>query len=124
MPHTTVEYSAAVADTFERRGFAEDLHKTLTTTLGVRLTSCKTRFLRLDEEYLADGSPRYALIHAEVALLSGRAPEVKRELAEAVLALLRRHAAPAPAVEVQFSVALRDLDRETYVKHDEPRVTA
>jgi 5-carboxymethyl-2-hydroxymuconate isomerase len=124
MPHITVEYSGSVADAFDRPAFARELHEALVTVAGGRAAGCKTRFVRLDETYLADGSPGYAMIHTEVALLSGRSPRVKRELNDAVLALLRRHTAPAPAVELQFSVDFRDLDRDSYVKHDEPRVAS
>ncbi|WP_405580741.1 5-carboxymethyl-2-hydroxymuconate Delta-isomerase [Streptomyces sp. NBC_01190] len=123
MPHITVEYSDAVTDAFDRPAFAKDLHEALVTIAGGRAAGCKTRFVRLDETYLADGSPHHAMIHAELALFAGRPPEVKRELTGAVLALLRRHTAPTPALELQFSVDFRDLDRDAYAKHDEPRVT-
>jgi 5-carboxymethyl-2-hydroxymuconate isomerase len=124
MPHITVEYSRSVADAFDRPGFAKDLHEALVTVAGGRAEGCKTRFVPLDEEYIADGAPHHAMIHAELALLSGRTPEVKRELTEAALALLRRHTAPTPAVGLQFSVDFRDLDTEAYAKYLEPRVAS
>jgi 5-carboxymethyl-2-hydroxymuconate isomerase len=124
MPHTIVEYSASVADAFDRPAFGKDLHEALVRIAGGRAGGCKTRFIRLDDTWIADGSPHYAMVHAEIGLLSGRTTEVKRELNEAVLALLRQHTAPLPHLEVQFSVNLRDLERETYTRHDEPRTEA
>ncbi|WP_329131075.1 isomerase [Streptomyces sp. NBC_01476] len=124
MPHITVVYSGTVADAFDRPAFAKDLHETLVTVAGGRLQGCKTRFLRLEETWIADGSPYYAMIHAELALLAGRTAEVKRETTGAVLALLRRHTAVIPAVEVQFSVEWRDVDGDSYARHDEPKVTS
>jgi 5-carboxymethyl-2-hydroxymuconate isomerase len=113
-----------VADAFDRPAFGKDLHEALVRIAGGRAGGCKTRFIRLDDTWIADGSPHYAMVHAEIGLLSGRTTEVKRELNEAVLALLRQHTAPLPHLEVQFSVNLRDLERETYTRHDEPRTEA
>lgn len=124
MPHITVEYSEPLADAFDRPAFAKELHEAIVTVAGGRAGGCKTRFIRLDDTFIADGSAHYAMIHVEIALLSGRATEVKRELAEAALDLVRRHTAPRPGHEVQFSVDLRDLDREVYVRHEEPRAQA
>jgi 5-carboxymethyl-2-hydroxymuconate isomerase len=124
MPHTIVEYSASVADAFDRPAFGKGLHEALVRIAGARAGGCKTRFVRLDDTWIADGSPHYALIHAEIGVLSGRAPEIKRELNEAVLAQLREHTAPLPHLEVQFSVNLHDLDSESYVRHEESRTEA
>jgi 5-carboxymethyl-2-hydroxymuconate isomerase len=121
MPHTTVEYSGTLADAFDRPAFGKALHEALVTIAGGRAGGCKTRFVRHDDLYIADGSPHRAMIHVEIALLSGRSAETKRALATAVLAALREHTAPTPQFEVQFSVDMRDLDRESYVRHEEPR---
>jgi 5-carboxymethyl-2-hydroxymuconate isomerase len=124
MPHITVEYSDTVADAFDRPGFAKDLHQALVTVAGGRAQGCKTRFQRLTETYLADGSGDYAIIHVELALLAGRTPQVKRRLTEAVMESLRRHTAPTPAVELQFSVDYRDIDADAYARHENPKVAS
>jgi 5-carboxymethyl-2-hydroxymuconate isomerase len=121
MPHITVEYSASLADAFDRTGFAKDTHEAIVEIAGGRAGGCKTRFIRLDETYIADGSPHYAMIHVQLAILSGRTEEVKSRLNEAVLALVRERTAPMPQFEVQMSVDLRDLERETYTRYEQPR---
>ncbi|HEY5837195.1 5-carboxymethyl-2-hydroxymuconate Delta-isomerase [Streptomyces sp.] len=125
MPHTTVEFSSDLGSVFDTAGFAEDLHPTIASIADASVEGCKTRFLHpgfVDTDYLhiADGSPRHAMIHVEIALLSGRTTDVKRELGQAVLALVRTHTAPAPAFRIQMSVEIRELDRETYATHVEP----
>ncbi|SHN33522.1 5-carboxymethyl-2-hydroxymuconate Delta-isomerase [Actinacidiphila paucisporea] len=124
MPHTTVEYSGTLAEALDRPAFGKALHEALVTVAGGRADGCKTRFVRHDDLYIADGSPDRAMVHVEIALLSGRTPEVKRALTEAVLAALRENTAPTPRLEVQFSVDLRDLDRESYARHEEPRTAS
>lgn len=121
MPHTTVEYSGTLAGALDKPGFGKALHDALVTIAGGRAAGCKTRFVRHDDLYIGDGSPHYAMVHVEIALLSGRTPQTKRALTEAVLAALRAHTAPTPQFEVQFSVDMRDLDREAYARHEEPR---
>ncbi|SEO26504.1 5-carboxymethyl-2-hydroxymuconate isomerase [Actinacidiphila rubida] len=121
MPHLTVEYSANTAGSFDPRSLAEDLHQAVVTIAGGRAGGCKTRFVRQDEVYIADGSPHYAMVHLEIALLSGRTAETKRALSAAAIDLLRRHVAPMPRFEVQCSVDIRDLDGDAYARHDEPR---
>ena len=124
MPHINVEYSKDLAEAFDRTAFAKDAHEALVSIAGGRAGGCKTRFTRLDETYIADGADGYAMIHVRIGILSGRSAEVKRELNEAVLASLRKHTAPTPRFEVQLSVELRDLDRETYVRHADPRTAS
>lgn len=121
MPHTTVEYSGVLADAFDRPGFAKDLHSAIVSVADGRAGGCKTRFVRQDEMYIADGSPHYAMVHIEIALLSGRTAETKRALNQVVLDLAREHTEATPRLEVQFSVNIRDLERETYLGHTEPR---
>jgi 5-carboxymethyl-2-hydroxymuconate isomerase len=121
MPHTTVEYSGTLAGALDRPGFGKALHETLVEVAGGRAAGCKTRFVRHDDLWIGDGSDHHAMIHVEIALLSGRTPRTKRAVTEAVLRLLREHTAPAPELEVQFSVSLRDLDRESFVRDDRPR---
>lgn len=121
MPHITVEYSAPLADALDRPAFAKELHEAIVTVADGRAAGCKTRFVRLDETYIADGAPHYAMIHVEIALLAGRTTGTKRELNRAVLALLRQHLTATPQFEVQLSVDLRDLDRDTYERHTDPR---
>lgn len=122
MPHVTVEYTENVADAFDRRAFAAGTHEALVRIAGGRAGGCKTRFVPLGETFVADGADGHALIHVSLGILSGRTPEVKRELTGAVLALLERHTAAVPEVRLQLSVELRDLDRETYVRSDLPGV--
>ena len=124
MPHTTVEYSGTLAEALDRPAFGKALHEALVTVAGGRADGCKTRFVRHDDLWIGDGSPERAMVHVEIALLSGRTAETKLALTTAVLAALREHLAPTPRFEVQLSVDLSDLDREAYVRHEEPRTAS
>jgi 5-carboxymethyl-2-hydroxymuconate isomerase len=116
MPHITVEYSDTLDGVFDRRGFAQALHPLTAKTIDTTTEGCRTRFRRIDEAdaHLGQGEPERAMIHVVLAILSGRAPEVKAELTEAVTGLLREHVNPDPARTVHLSVDVTELDRAWY----------
>ena len=116
MPHITVDYSDALTGAFDRQGFALALHPLVAKIATTTVEACKTRFRRVDEAVIADGSPGQALIHIEMALLAGRTPETKAELTAAVLDLARRHTAAPAGLAVSTSVDVSDLS-PAYVRH-------
>ncbi|MDX3237244.1 isomerase [Streptomyces sp. ME03-5709C] len=120
MPHITVDYTGNLADAFDRRGFATALHPLVAELIDTKVEACATRFHRSDEYVLADGAEERALVLVRAAVLSGRTPEAKARLSEAVLELLRKHLAPAPGLVVQTAVDVVDLDRTWYRSHTAP----
>ena len=119
MPHITVDYSDVLADTFDRRGFGLALHPLVANTIEGSVSGCRTRFRRIEESVLADGNDDIAMVHIEVAVLSGRTPEVKTELSRSVLALTRQYVAPTPGCSLHVSVDVSDVARGSYVSHVE-----
>ncbi|MEV8535475.1 isomerase [Streptomyces sp. NPDC051211] len=109
MPQITVDYSASLSDTFDRRGFASALHLLTADVVSTPLETCKTRFRPVEETFVADGAPEHALVHVELALLPGRTEEIKAELSRAALELLREHTAGAAGLVVHGSVDVTEL---------------
>ncbi|MFD9224614.1 5-carboxymethyl-2-hydroxymuconate Delta-isomerase [Streptomyces sp. NPDC060064] len=110
MPQITVDYSANLESSFDRRGFALALHPLIVETIDTELNACKTRFRRVDETVVAGGTPDDAVIHIGIALLPGRAPELKAQLSGVVLDLLAGHLKPAEGVVPVVSAEVRDLE--------------
>ncbi len=52
----------------------------------------------------------------KLALLSGRSPQIKKQLSESLLAVLQDLCEWPAGVEVQLCVELVDMDRESYSK--------
>ncbi|MFE3454103.1 5-carboxymethyl-2-hydroxymuconate Delta-isomerase [Nonomuraea sp. NPDC059194] len=117
MPQITVEYSAALSEGFDRRAFALALHATAAPIIDSELDSFKTRCRRIDEGVIGDGADAQAMLHVEIAVLSGRDQDVKGRLADAALELAVRHLTPPTGLTVQATAEIRDLDRATYRKH-------
>jgi 5-carboxymethyl-2-hydroxymuconate isomerase len=102
-------------------GLAPELQSTVVAVTGARPEACQVRFVLTGAWYIADGTEdTHQGMHVEVALKAGRSAEVKRTLSQSVLALVRRHLAPTPEVEVHLSVEVRDIDPDGYASHVEP----
>ena len=92
MPQITVDYSANLESAFDRRGFALALHPLVVETVDTELDACKTRFRHVDETVVGRRhDPTTRSSTSSIALLPGRAPELKAQLSEAVLDLLAGH---------------------------------
>lgn len=116
MPQITVEFSQVAAAAFDGRAFALALHQMAAPLIDSALNSFKTRLCAIENGVIGDGDHCHAMVHVDFRLLSGRPPELKRQLGEAVLALARSHVKPTPGLDIQVTVEVRDLDRPHYHK--------
>ncbi|WP_034088767.1 5-carboxymethyl-2-hydroxymuconate Delta-isomerase [Streptacidiphilus albus] len=112
MPQITVDHSDRLV--LDRRAFAAELHPLVAKTIDTTVDACKTRFSRIEESFIGDGDPAQVMLHLEIGILAGRSTELKTELSEAVLALVRSHATAAPGDRLHLAVDVVDLDRGTY----------
>lgn len=110
MPQITVDYSAQLDETFDFHGFAAALHPLIAETVSTRTAACKTRFRQVAVTAVADAPDGDAIVHVEIAMLSGRTPELKARLTESVLELLAGHIRPADGLTLHLSAETRDLD--------------
>ncbi|GAA5051022.1 5-carboxymethyl-2-hydroxymuconate Delta-isomerase [Streptomyces similanensis] len=117
MPQITVDYSAELADGFDRPGFARALHEATVEIAGARQPACKTLFRPAEDTVVGPDGDGHAIVHVRVGLLAGRTEEAKATLAEAALELLRRHLKPREGVTLHASAEVEDLDA-SYRKFD------
>ncbi|OEJ96517.1 5-carboxymethyl-2-hydroxymuconate Delta-isomerase [Streptomyces thermolilacinus] len=110
MPQITVDYSAALHDSFDRRGYAKALHPVVVDTVAARAEACKTRVRAVEDFTVGDGTGGDAVVHVEIALAAGRTEEVKGRLAQAAAALVRDFLPAADGPAVHISAEVRDLD--------------
>ena len=116
MPHLVLEYSANILQEVDWRGLFARLHQAVAES-GAPLAGCKSRAVRHETYCVADGAPAGAFLHLSIALLSGRSDEAKAALTARCLQLLADEYRPSLAtLDLQISVELRDLHRESYQK--------
>ncbi|GAB2740899.1 5-carboxymethyl-2-hydroxymuconate Delta-isomerase [Streptomyces bullii] len=117
MPQITVDYSARLADGFDRPGFAKALHTAVVDIAAAKPPACKTQFRRTEETTVGPDTEGHAVVHVHIGLLAGRTDETKARLTEAVLELLRQYVKPAEDLALHASAEVRDLD-PSYRKFD------
>lgn len=118
MPHVRLEYTRNIDEQQVSFGvlFAE-LHEVLVDAAGVDVGNCKSRAIGLDTYWIGEGHADNAFVHLEVAVFTGRPVEVRRELGERCLDVLKRHFARAlDELQLQLTVQVREMGRETYLK--------
>jgi 5-carboxymethyl-2-hydroxymuconate isomerase len=57
-----------------------------------------------------------AFAHIKLAILSGRSPEVKRQLSDSLLEVLKDAIVATPGLDIQLCVEVLDIDRDSYTK--------
>ncbi|MEU7059438.1 isomerase [Streptomyces sp. NPDC046197] len=117
MPQITVDYSARLAEDFDRPGFARALHAATAEIAAARLPACNTQFRRTEDTVVGADDEGHAIVHVLIGLLAGRTPEAKARLAETALELLRQHLKPTGGLALHASAEVRDLD-PSYRKFD------
>ena len=117
MPQVTLEYTANIAQEVHAHELFSELHQTLADVLGVRVDNCKSRAFRLDAYHIGKGEAQNAFVHLDVRFLAGRPLEVKQDVGQRCLRLLEAYFEPSrAALELQITVEVRDVERQTYFK--------
>ncbi|MFJ6379185.1 5-carboxymethyl-2-hydroxymuconate Delta-isomerase [Kitasatospora sp. NPDC092039] len=115
MPQISVDYSADLAGTFDRRGLGLAINRLAEETIDARPGSCKTVFRRSEVLVVGtDGAATDTQVFVEFQVFPGRAPEAKAALGEGVLALLAEYVRPKPGTRLFTAVNITDIDREGY----------
>ncbi|MDX9830619.1 MAG: 5-carboxymethyl-2-hydroxymuconate Delta-isomerase [Anaerolineae bacterium] len=114
MPHLVLEYSDNVTQQVDWSALFSSLHQAV-AGVGAPLQNCKSRAIRHEAYHVADGRPGGAFVHLTIGLLAGRTDEVKAALTRRCLELLAETFRPSlGSLDLQISVELRDLHRESY----------
>ncbi len=118
MPQITLEYTDNIKDAVEYPAFFAELHKIIHQITDANIESCKSRAKKIDCYYMGSGGNEKAFVHLELYLLAGRELAIKQALGEAVLKLLQRYYPQSlAALDLQISVKVDDIKRETYFKY-------
>jgi len=120
MPHLNLEYS-------------DNLRKLNVDTLLLRLNHAlvgsgqfadeadiKSRAQAFGQFRVGTAPGERAFAHVRLAILSGRSPDVKKQLSASLLDVLREAIPEQPELDIQLCVEVLDIDREPYAKERLP----
>ena len=117
MPHLIVEYSSNL-EGFPAAHLLDALNATVIASGQVlNETDLKSRTVRTEQFVIGnDPTASRGFVHAELRLLAGRTPEVKRDLSDRIAAVLREMTPQPEGMLVQLSVDIVDMDKAAYYK--------
>ncbi len=113
MPNIIVEYADPVAERVNVGGLVEDLHRAALNTGLFSPDAVKTRAYPCHTWLIGERENHSTFVHVEAGILAGRSAEQKKQLSEALLAVLVAH---CPAV-FSMTVDIRDMDTQAFSKH-------
>lgn len=118
MPHIIVEYSANLEDSFEIGALIGDLHKAAIDSGAVEIAALRTRAERRDVFCIADGDSDNAFVHIMMRLRIGRSEEVRKSLADALLAATDKNLQLAfETHRIAITVEMEEIDNITARKN-------
>jgi len=101
VPHLTLEYSANLAEEASLGKLCETLAQVLDAQrdeTGTRVYprgGIRTRALRCEQYYIADGDPQNAFVHGCLKIGAGRSPQVRKATGDALFEAMKQHFAHA-----------------------------
>lgn len=116
MPHLHLEYTANLPDLA--------IEKTLLRLNNVLMASgqfgsefdIKSRAVKVESFQVGTSLSSRGFVAVKLSLLSGRSPQIKKQLSESLLAALQDLGDWPEGVQLQLSVELLDIDRDSYSK--------
>ena len=117
MPHVVLEYSGNVLEKVEFNDFFKKLHSLIIENGPFKLKNIKSRAVRRQNFYVANGNESNAFIHLTLSILTGRELKLKQTLGEKILSFLKQEFARSyEEMSCSISVEIKELDRDTYSK--------
>jgi len=116
MPHLHLEYTANLPELNADVALLRLNNALVASGQFAAESDIKSRATKLDHFRVGTGLGERGFVHVKLSLLSGRSPEIKKQLADSLLAVTQE-LGPWPAgLSVQCSVDIVDLDRGPYAK--------
>ena len=117
MPHLIVEYTDNLTNVPELQVLTALNTAVIASGQVHAETDLKSRIVRTTQFAIGtDSTSPRGFVHAELRLLAGRTPEMKRDLSDRIGAVLREHTPKPDGMLVQLSVDIVDMDKASYFK--------
>lgn len=116
MPHLHMEYTANLPELNADVALLRFNHALVASGQFAAEFDIKSRAVKVDTFRVGTGMGERGFVYVKLALLSGRSPQIKKQLSESLLAVLQDLCEWPASVEVQLCVEILDIDRESYTK--------
>ncbi|MCU7649755.1 5-carboxymethyl-2-hydroxymuconate Delta-isomerase [Pseudomonas piscis] len=116
MPHLHMEYTANLPQLDADKALLRLNHALVASGQFSDEFDIKSRAVKVEAFRVGTGLGERAFVHVKLALLSGRSPEIKKQLSDSLLVVLQDLASWPAELQVQLCVELLDIDRASYTK--------
>jgi 5-carboxymethyl-2-hydroxymuconate isomerase len=116
MPHLHLEYTANLPELDADKALLRLNHALVASGQFGAEFDIKSRAVKVQSFRVGTAMSPRGFIAVKLALLSGRSPQIKKQLSESLLAVLQDLGTWPADVQVQLSVELLDIDRDSYSK--------
>lgn len=114
MPHLIVEYTENLP--LDATGMLSKINASLAASGHFQEVDIKSRALMLDSFMVGTNPSGRGFAHARLLIMPGRSMDTKRDLSERVLTAMQDCVAYLSGLDLQLSVEVLELERETYAK--------
>ncbi|MCY1395130.1 5-carboxymethyl-2-hydroxymuconate Delta-isomerase [compost metagenome] len=116
MPHLHLEYTNNLPELDADKVLLRLNHTLAASGQFTSEVDIKSRAVQVGVFRIGTALAERAFVHVKLAILSGRSPEVKKQVSDSLLAALNE-AVPWPqGLDVQLCVEILDIDRDSYSK--------
>ena len=117
MPHFVLEYSDNILEEVDFKDFFKKLHTLLVDVGPFNLSDVKSRAIRHQEFYVANGQESNAFVHLTLSIFKGRDLSIRQAVGERILAFLKgQFARSFEELSCSFTVEVKEMEKETYFK--------
>ncbi|MBA4361212.1 MULTISPECIES: 5-carboxymethyl-2-hydroxymuconate Delta-isomerase [unclassified Pseudomonas] len=116
MPHLHMEYTANLPELNADMALIRLNNALVASGQFAAEFDIKSRAVKVETFKIGTAMGERAFVHVKLALLSGRSPQIKKQLSESLLTVVQELCEWPTGVEVQLCVEILDIDRESYTK--------
>ncbi|MEB6590936.1 MULTISPECIES: 5-carboxymethyl-2-hydroxymuconate Delta-isomerase [Pseudomonas] len=116
MPHLNLEYSDNLRELNVDTLLLRLNHALVSSGQFADEADIKSRAQAFSQFRVGTSSSERAFAHVRLAILSGRSSEVKTQLSDSLLNVLRDAIPEQAGLDIQLCVEVLDIDREPYAK--------
>lgn len=116
MPHLHMEYTANLPGLNADVALLRLNNALVASGQFAAESDIKSRAVKVETFRVGTGLGERGFVHVKLALLSGRSPEIKKQLANSMLAVIKELGEWPAGISVQMCVEILDIDRGPYAK--------
>lgn len=116
MPHLHLEYTRNLPVTELDTLLLRLNHALMATGQVANEADIKSRAVEVQSFRVGTAPGERGFVYAKLSLLAGRSPEVKKQMSDALIEVLKQAAVWPANIDVQFGVEVVDMQRESYGK--------